>query len=107
MQHAIKAARVGDSSHLDLDRVPPPSGVGQHCYFVRQATLNQLLFPVFCSALQYAIEGAEAGDYSELDRLMQVLAQPYDEQPEADAKYSSKPPPEMVRPGVCVLSCSS
>jgi uncharacterized protein YdiU (UPF0061 family) len=57
--------------------------------------------------LQYAIEAAEAGDYSELERLMQVLAQPYDEQPGADAKYSSKPPPEMVRPGVCVLSCSS
>ncbi|WIA41728.1 hypothetical protein OEZ86_009071 [Tetradesmus obliquus] len=57
--------------------------------------------------LQYAIEAAEAGDYSELDRLMQVLERPYDEQPEADAKYSSKPPPEMVRPGVCVLSCSS
>lgn len=39
--------------------------------------------------------------------LSQVLERPYDEQPEADAKYSSKPPPEMVRPGVCVLSCSS
>jgi uncharacterized protein YdiU (UPF0061 family) len=59
------------------------------------------------TVVQYAIEAAEAGDYSELDRLMQVLAAPYDEQPEADPKYSSKPPPEMVRPGVCVLSCSS
>jgi hypothetical protein len=37
----------------------------------------------------------------------QVCLQPFDEQPDVDAKYSSKPPPEMVRPGVCVLSCSS
>jgi hypothetical protein len=38
---------------------------------------------------------------------VQVCVRPYDEQPDVDAKYSSKPPPEMVRPGVCVLSCSS
>jgi hypothetical protein len=38
---------------------------------------------------------------------VQVCLRPYDEQPDVDAKYSSKPPPEMVRPGVCVLSCSS
>jgi len=57
--------------------------------------------------LQYAIEGVEAGDFSELNRLMDVLKRPYDEQPAADPKYSGVPPEEMVRPGVCVLSCSS
>ncbi|KAG2441588.1 hypothetical protein HXX76_003209 [Chlamydomonas incerta] len=58
--------------------------------------------------LQWAIEAAEQGDYSELEALMQVLERPYDEQPEAPAKYSAPPPPEMEgRPGVCMLSCSS
>ncbi|KAG2451971.1 hypothetical protein HYH02_003744 [Chlamydomonas schloesseri] len=50
--------------------------------------------------LQWAIEAAEA--------LMEVLERPYDEQPEAPAKYSAPPPPDMEgRPGVCMLSCSS
>jgi uncharacterized protein YdiU (UPF0061 family) len=57
--------------------------------------------------LQYAIQAAEGGDYSELEALMDVCSRPYDEQPEADPKFSSRPPPDMVRPGVCVLSCSS
>ncbi|GIL48322.1 hypothetical protein Vafri_4601 [Volvox africanus] len=57
--------------------------------------------------LQWAIEAAEKGDYSELEALLEVLERPYDEQPDAPAKYSSPPPEEMVRPGVCMLSCSS
>ncbi|PNW71311.1 hypothetical protein CHLRE_16g648900v5 [Chlamydomonas reinhardtii] len=58
--------------------------------------------------LQWAIEAAEQGDYSELEALMEVLERPYDEQPEAPAKYSAPPPPDMEgRPGVCMLSCSS
>ncbi|KAL6745399.1 hypothetical protein V8C86DRAFT_1755079 [Haematococcus lacustris] len=57
--------------------------------------------------LHGAIEAAEVGDYSELQQLMHVLTRPYDEQPEADAKYSAPPPPDLVRPGVCQLSCSS
>lgn len=58
--------------------------------------------------LQYAVEGAEAGDPSELNALLKVLRHPFDDQPEADPKYSALPPPEMAnRPGVCVLSCSS
>ncbi|GIL74668.1 hypothetical protein Vretifemale_4594 [Volvox reticuliferus] len=57
--------------------------------------------------LQWAIEAAEKGDYSELEALMEVLERPYDEQPDAPAKYSSLPPEEMVRPGICMLSCSS
>lgn len=57
--------------------------------------------------LQYAIEDAERGDFEELWRLLAVLQRPYDEQAGVDDKYSSPPPPEMVRPGVCVLSCSS
>lgn len=56
---------------------------------------------------QYAIDSAATGDYSELEQLMEVLQRPYDEQPDADPKYSAPPPAEMVRPGVCYLSCSS
>ncbi|KAJ9505373.1 hypothetical protein QJQ45_027083 [Haematococcus lacustris] len=44
--------------------------------------------------LHGAIEAAEAGDYSELQQLMHVLTRPYDEQPEADAKYSA--PPHLI-----------
>jgi len=58
--------------------------------------------------LQYAIDDAENGDFSELARLMEVVTRPYDEQPTADPKYSMPPPPEMLkRPGVQMLSCSS
>ncbi|KAF8058303.1 selO [Scenedesmus sp. PABB004] len=51
--------------------------------------------------LQYAIEAAEAGDFSETARLLEVCAAPYEEQPGADPKYSAPPPPDMIRPGVC------
>ncbi|KAF5831621.1 hypothetical protein DUNSADRAFT_12812 [Dunaliella salina] len=58
--------------------------------------------------LQYAIDDAENGDFSELARLMEVVTRPYDELPSADPKYSKPPPPEMLRrPGVQMLSCSS
>ncbi|KAI8475947.1 MAG: hypothetical protein J3K34DRAFT_453224 [Monoraphidium minutum] len=58
--------------------------------------------------LQYAIDAAEGGDFSELEALLEVLAAPYDDQPGADAKYSSPPPAELAdKPGVCMLSCSS
>jgi serine/tyrosine/threonine adenylyltransferase len=56
--------------------------------------------------LQIAIEAAEEGDYSELHQLMSVLEKPFTEQ-EGMEKYSSKPPAEMVRPGISMLSCSS
>jgi uncharacterized protein YdiU (UPF0061 family) len=52
---------------------------------------------------QAAIEKAEAGDASEIDRLFRVLQRPYDEQPEFDA-YAAEPPPEARYISV---SCSS
>jgi uncharacterized protein YdiU (UPF0061 family) len=52
---------------------------------------------------QRAIERAEAGDPSEIERLCQVLARPYDEQPE-HAAYAA-PPPAWGRE--LVVSCSS
>jgi len=40
---------------------------------------------------QQAIERAEQGDYSEVDRLLALLSRPYDDQPGMDA-YAAEPP---------------
>ena len=56
--------------------------------------------------LQIAIEAAEKGDFSELERLLAVLRNPYEEQPGAE-KYAQAAPEWANRPGVCLLSCSS
>lgn len=55
---------------------------------------------------QVAIESAEAGDYSELRQLMDVLKRPYESQPGME-RYAAPPPEWAARPGVCMLSCSS
>ncbi|HUS24104.1 MAG TPA: YdiU family protein [Candidatus Binatia bacterium] len=52
---------------------------------------------------QRAIELSEAGDDSEVDRLMRVLRAPYDEQPEFEA-YAAEPPPSATH---IAVSCSS
>lgn len=52
---------------------------------------------------QRAIEKAEAGDGSEVARLMQLLSRPFDEQPEFES-YAAEPPPEARH---ISLSCSS
>lgn len=52
---------------------------------------------------QHAIERAQAGDYSEIERLHAILRRPFDEQPE-HADYA-RLPPDWAR-GL-VLSCSS
>ena len=56
--------------------------------------------------LQIAIEAAEKGDFSELERLLDVLRTPFTEQPGAE-KYAAAAPEWASRPGVCMLSCSS
>ena len=56
--------------------------------------------------LQVAIEAAERGEYGELETLLEVLRRPYKEQ-EGMSRFAEGPPPEMVRPGVSMLSCSS
>lgn len=55
---------------------------------------------------QTAIDAAEQGDYSEVNRLLEVMEKPYSEQPEME-KYARLPPAWAYRPGVCMLSCSS
>jgi uncharacterized protein YdiU (UPF0061 family) len=52
---------------------------------------------------QQAIERAERGDYTEIERLRLVLTRPFDEQPELE-RYAD-PPPAWARE--LVVSCSS
>lgn len=52
---------------------------------------------------QVAIDKAQQGDFSEIKRLMVILSNPYDEQPEY-ATYAMPPPPDLERVEV---SCSS
>ncbi len=51
--------------------------------------------------VQAAIAAAEAGDFSVFEALIQVLARPYDEQPEAAAYGAPPRPEEVVRATFC------
>jgi uncharacterized protein YdiU (UPF0061 family) len=52
---------------------------------------------------QKAIEQAEQGDFSEMERLIEILRRPYDDQPEHEA-YAAEAP---VRSTQAPISCSS
>lgn len=56
---------------------------------------------------QRAIEGAESGDLSFLERLMRVLQTPFAEQPGDEALAAKRPDWARDRPGCATLSCSS
>ncbi|MDO3386493.1 YdiU family protein [Gilvimarinus sp. SDUM040013] len=56
---------------------------------------------------QVAIEQAEQGDYSEVNRLLNCLRNPYDDQPEFDCYAAKRPEWARVKPGCSMLSCSS
>jgi uncharacterized protein YdiU (UPF0061 family) len=56
---------------------------------------------------QQAIDAMENGDASVLERLMNVLQRPYDEQPEHDALAERRPEWARHRAGCSALSCSS
>lgn len=53
--------------------------------------------------LQDAIDDAEEGDYGEIERLHELVRDPYTERPAMDA-YAAAPPPGQYEP---MLSCSS
>jgi uncharacterized protein YdiU (UPF0061 family) len=54
-----------------------------------------------------AIEALEKGDASVLERLMRVLARPYDEQPQEEDLAARRPEWARDRAGCSALSCSS
>jgi uncharacterized protein YdiU (UPF0061 family) len=56
---------------------------------------------------QLAIDALEKGDASVLERLMQVLRWPYDEQPGHEDLAARRPEWARHRAGCSALSCSS
>ena len=56
---------------------------------------------------QQAIDALEGGDAAPLERIMQVLERPYDEQPEHEALAARRPEWARHRAGCSALSCSS
>ena len=56
---------------------------------------------------QQAIDALQNGDASVLERLMDVLKRPYDEQPAHDALAERRPEWARHRAGCSALSCSS
>jgi serine/tyrosine/threonine adenylyltransferase len=56
---------------------------------------------------QLAIDAADAGDYSVMSELHEILKKPYDEQPEAQKWFAKRPEWARVKVGCSMLSCSS
>lgn len=56
---------------------------------------------------QQAIDKATQGDFSEVQRLLQVLRNPYDEQPESEIYFAKRPEWARTKAGCSMLSCSS
>ena len=56
---------------------------------------------------QLAIDALTAGDDSVLKRLMRMIQQPYDEQPEFEDWYARRPEWARHKAGCSALSCSS
>ena len=56
---------------------------------------------------QQAIDAATEGDVSLIERLLHVLAKPYDEQPEHEDLAQRRPEWARHKAGCSALSCSS
>ncbi len=56
---------------------------------------------------QLAIDKADIGNYTLIDKLYQMLKNPYDEQPEHEAWFTKRPEWARHKVGCSMLSCSS
>ena len=56
---------------------------------------------------QQAVDKVEAGDYSEVEELLDLFRKPYDEQPERHHYAAKRPEWARNKPGCSMLSCSS
>jgi len=56
---------------------------------------------------QQAIDKAESGDFSEIEKLLSIMRKPYDEQPDNQDYASKRPEWARVKAGCSMLSCSS
>ncbi len=56
---------------------------------------------------QQAIDKAATGDYTEVQKLLQLLRHPYDEQPEYQEYFAKRPEWARTKAGCSMLSCSS
>ncbi|MBL4831005.1 MAG: YdiU family protein [Aliivibrio sp.] len=75
----------------------------------RQASMNSVnpKYVLRNYLAQQAIEKAERGDYSEIERLQTLLTHPYDEQPEFESYAEKRPEWARHKAGCSALSCSS
>jgi uncharacterized protein YdiU (UPF0061 family) len=87
-------------ARIDRDGTPDP---------IRRERMHQVNPKVVLRnyLAQQAIDAAEQGDSSEIEKLLDALRRPYDERPEHQRFAERRPEWARNRPGCSMLSCSS
>jgi uncharacterized protein YdiU (UPF0061 family) len=113
-RNLARAEKAADLSAAFYTQAPPSLEAWLKLYLSRAtpdraAQMNAVnpkyVFRNYLAVL--AIEALEKGDAAPLERLMRVLARPYDEQPGAEDLAARRPDWARERAGCSALSCSS